>query len=320
MAAPAFGRLEPKNLRDLWKHEERDFTPWLAQNIEQLSELLGVPIEVEQTEHRVGAYELDILGRVEATDTVVIVENQLTPTDHGHLGQLITYAAGLEAAIVVWVAAEVRDEHRAAIEWLNSKTVEELSFFLVRPEALSIDGSRPAIRLVLEAAPSEFSRRLRRVRENEEGPRQEFRRKFWEAMYAYLSTHGHPWAKGRSATRDAWIASAVGRSGIGVNVSFAQGSRLRVEIYLSSDAAKSQFDRLLKHRTAIESQLPEEKVEWERLEDARASRVAVYRLYETASLSEATPEREQTFAWIARNMAVLRDVARRHLVEGTNEG
>lgn len=318
MAIPAFGKLEQKNLRDLWKHEERDFTPWLAQNIEQLSELLSVPIEVQQIEHRVGSYELDILGRVEGTETVVIVENQLTPTDHGHLGQLITYAAGLEAAIVIWVAAEVRDEHRAAVEWLNSKTVEELSFFLVRPEALSIDGSKPAIRLVLEAAPSEFARRLRRVRENEAGPRQEFRRKFWEAMFAYLAAHGHPWAKGRSTTRDAWIASAVGKSGIGVNVSFALGSRLRVEIYMASDAAKGQFDSLFARRAEIEAQLPGEKVEWERLEDARATRVAVYRTYEAPTLTEATNEREQLFAWIAKNMTVFREVARRYLVDGAS--
>ncbi len=316
MAIPAFGKLEQRNLRDLWKHEERDFTPWLAQNIHQLSDLLGVPIEVQQIEHRVGGYELDILGRVEATETVVIVENQLTPTDHGHLGQLITYAAGLEAAIVIWVAAEVRDEHRAAVEWLNSKTVEELSFFLVRPEALSIDGSKPAIRLVLEASPSEFARRLRRVRENEAGPRQEFRRKFWEALYSYLAMHGHPWAKGRSTTKDAWIASAVGKSGINVNVSFALGSRLRVEIYLSSEAAKAQFDKLFVLRTDIEAKLPDETVEWERLEDARATRVAVYRPYDATALADDTSERAHVFAWIAKNLTVLRDVARRHLVDG----
>jgi hypothetical protein len=244
----------------LWKHDERDFTPWLAQNIDQLSALLGVPIVVDQTEHRVGNYELDILGRVEESDTIVIIENQLTATDHGHLGQLLTYAAGLDAAIVVWVASEVRDEHRAAIEWLNSKTVEGISFFLVRPEALSINGSQPAIRLNLESAPSEFARRLRGVKESDDNPRHEFRRKFWEALYSYLASHGHPWARGRSTTRDAWIASAVGKSGIGANVSFAQGSRIRVEIYLSSDSAKKQFDVLIENRSSIEAQFPGEEV------------------------------------------------------------
>ena len=100
MPQPTLGKLETINLRELWKHEELDFTPWLAQNIDQLSEILGVQITVEQTEKRVGSYELDIFGRAE-DNAIVIVENQLEATDHAHLGQLLTYAAGLDAAIIV---------------------------------------------------------------------------------------------------------------------------------------------------------------------------------------------------------------------------
>ena len=180
MSQPELGKIQLLTLRDLWTHEERDFTPWLAQHIDQLSALLGVPILVDQTEHKVGTYELDILGHVEENDAVVIVENQLTSTDHTHLGQLITYAAGLEAAIIVWMAADVRDEHRSAIEWLNNHTDDKVSFFLVRPEVFRIDDSKPAVRFYLESAPSEFSRRLRSVVEKEDSPRHEFRRKFWE--------------------------------------------------------------------------------------------------------------------------------------------
>jgi hypothetical protein len=90
------GKFTVLNLRDLWSHEERSFTPWLAKNIHLLSEIIGVPITVDQIEHKVGGYELDILGRVEEKDAVVIIENQLNATDHGHLGQLLTYAAALK--------------------------------------------------------------------------------------------------------------------------------------------------------------------------------------------------------------------------------
>jgi hypothetical protein len=173
MSQPELGKIQLLTLRDLWTHEERDFTPWLAQHIDQLSALLGVPIVVDQTEHKVGNYELDILGRVEENDAVVIVENQLNSTDHGHLGQLITYAAGLEAAIIVWMAGDVRDEHRSAVEWLNNHTDDKVSFFLVRPEVFRIDDSKPAVRFYLEAAPSEFSRRLRSVVEKEDSVRRD---------------------------------------------------------------------------------------------------------------------------------------------------
>ena len=63
--------------------------------------MIGVPFAVNQTEKRVGTYELDIFGHVEGTDAPVIIENQLTATDHKHLGQLLTYASGLEAALVI---------------------------------------------------------------------------------------------------------------------------------------------------------------------------------------------------------------------------
>ena len=314
LMTPTLGRLEIRNPRDIWKNEERDFTPWLAENISQLSDLLGVPIVVEQTEHRVGGYVLDILGRVEANDAVVIVENQLGPTDHGHLGQLITYAAGLEAAIVIWIATEIRDEHKAAVEWLNQHTGSSVSFFLVRPELLSIDDSAPAIRFELAAAPSEFSRRLRSVVE-EDRPSHEFRRRFWEALFQYLPEHGHPWAKGRTPTKDNWMSSAVGKSGVGVHISMASDSRMRVEIYLSSEAAKSQFDIVFGQKAKVESVLADETVSWERLDEAVAARIAVYRSYDKDAVTTDTPERKQLFQWISKQLTTLRAIAKQYIVD-----
>jgi len=301
----------------VWKNEERDFTPWLAANIGELSELLGVPIVVEQTEHRVGAYVLDIFGRVETNDAVVIVENQLGPTDHSHLGQLITYAAGLEAAIVVWVATDVRDEHKAAVEWLNQHTSNSVSFFLVKPEVLSINSSIPAVRFDLVAAPSEFSRRLRSVVEQEDRPSHEFRRRFWEALFAHLAENGHPWAKGRTTTKDSWIASAIGKGGVGVHVSMAVDSRMRVEIYLSSPAAKAQFDHVAKHKDAVQVLLPDEEISWERLDGSVAARIAVYRDYDKATVTGDTAERRQLFEWICARLTTLRSIARQYIVDAS---
>ena len=318
MPALQLGKIEILSPRELWKHEERDFTPWLAQNIEQLSAVLGVPIVIDQTEHRVGAYELDLLGRVEENDAVVIIENQLHATDHGHLGQLLTYAAGLDAAIVIWVAGEIRDEHRAVIEWLNAHTHEKVSFFLVRPEVIRIDASLPAVRFHLEVAPSEFSRRLKSVVEKEDRPSFEFRRKFWEAMLQYLVANGHTWAKGRATSKDSWISSPVGRSGVSANISMAQGSRMRVEIYLSNDSEKLLFERLYAHKAEIETRLLGEAVSWERLDDATASRVAVYMPYDKQQVTEETPQRKELFSWVAKNLTILRAVARELLVEKAN--
>lgn len=313
MGKTEFGELHTLNPRDVWKNEEKDFTPWIVENIQKLSELIGVPFTAEQTEKKVGSYELDIYGRVERTDAPVIIENQLAETDHRHLGQLLTYAAGLDAGVIIWIATEVTDEHRAAVEWLNRNTNDNVSFFLVRPEVLKIDESNPAPRFILEASPSEFKRILREAVGTDDAPRHEFRRKFWADLLAFLVSRGHSWAEGRRTTKEAWLSTAIGRSGIGVNISMAMGSRIRVEIYCSHDNDKRLHKQLLSHRAEIENAFPGEQVSWEPLEDSAASRVAVYRSYNKDEVTEDTPERADLFSWIETQVVKFREIAKKYL-------
>lgn len=313
MPARPLGQLKVVDARDVWKNEEKDFTPWVAENVDHLTEAIGIQFTVEQTEKRVGSYELDIFGRVDGSDAPVIIENQLGPTDHKHLGQLLTYAAGLDAAVVVWIAAEVTDEHRAAVDWLNKSTTDNVSFFLVRPEVVQIDDSKPAVKFVLEASPSEFKRVLRDAVGEDEGPRHQFRRKFWGDLLGYLEAKGHAWAHGRRASSESWISSPVGKGGVGVHVSMAMRSRMRVEIYCGNDKEKKIFGILQGHKDEIEALFPDETISWEPLEDAIASRVAVYRPYERDSVSDDSPDRRELFAWIEKNVSRLREIARKYL-------
>lgn len=307
---PELGVLKKVDPRQLWKNEERDFTPWIAENIDRLSQVIGVPFVVDQTEKRVGAYELDVFGHVEGTDAPVIIENQLTTTDHRHLGQLITYASGLEAALVIWIATEVTDEHRAAILWLNKVTGDEVSFYLVRPEVLQIDDSKPAVKFVVEASPSEFKRALREAVEGEEAPRHEFRRQFWGALLQYLVAQKHAWAANRQPTKESWLPTSVGRTGVSVTMSMAMGSRMRIELYFADDRDKKMFDSLSNKRAEVEAAFSGETVSWERLDEGNASRIAVYRPYAKSAVTTDTPERRELFAWIARNVQRMRDLAK----------
>jgi len=313
MNKPTLGALQQLDPREIWKNEEKDFTPWVAENIQELSRVIGVAFTVEQTEKKVGGYELDVFGRVEGSDAPVIIENQLDQTDHKHLGQLLTYAAGLEAAVVIWIAARVSDEHRATIDWLNRNTNDSVSFFLLRPEILKIDDLKPAIRFQLEASPSEYKRIFREVVDREDAPRHEFRRKFWADLLKYLVSKGHSWAEGRRTTKEGWISSSVGKSNVSVNVSMAQGSRIRVEIYLSKDREKTQYRVLESERRGIEPLFPGEQVSWEPIEGALASRVAVYRQYDRDAVSEDSPDRMNLFEWIQTNVSRFRDVAKKYL-------
>jgi hypothetical protein len=307
---PDLGILKKVDPRLLWKNEERDFTPWIAENIDRLSQVIGIPFVIDQTEKRVGAYELDVFGHVEGSDAPVIIENQLTQTDHKHLGQLITYASGLDAALVIWIATEVTDEHRAAVLWLNKVTGDAVSFYLVRPEVLQIDESRPAVKFVVEASPSEFKRAIREAVEGEEAPRHEFRRQFWGALLNYLTLKKHSWASNRQPTKESWLQTSVGRTGVSVTMSMAMGSRMRIELYFSDDREKKFFDSLYAKRAEIELAFSAETVSWERLDEGNGSRIAVYRPYSKESVSSDTPERQEIFEWIERNVLQMRNLAK----------
>src|SRR3954467_5450735 len=112
-------RVERVDARLVWTHEALDFTPWLEQHIDELAERIGVELEITAREARVGPFSADLLGRDVTTGAAMLIENQLNATDHGHLGQIITYAAGLDTRVMVWISTEIREEHRQAIDWLN---------------------------------------------------------------------------------------------------------------------------------------------------------------------------------------------------------
>lgn len=143
----ALGHLEPVSLRDFWEDEARHFTPWLAlpENLKLLGEAIGVELEFEATESRVGIFKADIVAKEVGTDDRVIIENQLGRTDHDQLGKLLTYAAGLGAKTVVWVAATISDDHRRTLDWLNEITGEAFSFFALEIELWKIGDSAPLL-------------------------------------------------------------------------------------------------------------------------------------------------------------------------------
>ena len=152
------GKLRVISVRDVWALEPQHFSTWLADNIEQLGRAIGIELEVRGREVGVGAFSLDMLAHDVDRDRIVIIENQLGRTDHDHLGKLLTYAAGTKAEVIVWIAPEFREEHRAAIDWLNNNTDQSKEFFAIEIQALQIDESRPAANFRLLAFPNDWQK------------------------------------------------------------------------------------------------------------------------------------------------------------------
>ena len=156
-----FGDLHDIPLRDAWAHEALDFTPWLAENLDRLGEALGIRMELVAQEQRVTKYSADIVARDTLDDSLVLIENQLEWTDHGHLGQIITYLGGVDARTVVWIARDFEAAHLAAVDWLNRNTLGDYRFFAVRLRTVRIADSPIAPIFEVVGRPNEWQRDVR---------------------------------------------------------------------------------------------------------------------------------------------------------------
>jgi hypothetical protein len=181
-----FGRLQDLSPREAWAHEAHAFTPWLAENIDQLAEVIGITLELTGKEVPVGTYAADILARNAQDDTIVLIENQLEATDHTHLGQIMTYLAGLSAQTVVWIAPRFNEPHLSAIRWLNQHTADGFSFFAVRLRVVRIGDSPYAPIFEVVERPNDWDRQLRTEVEAVESELSRRRAAFWSA---YLDRH-----------------------------------------------------------------------------------------------------------------------------------
>ena len=274
------GRLEGVELRTVWEHEARDFTPWLLDHADHLAETLGIDLELDQSEHPVGGFSLDLVGRDLTNDAVLIVENQLEGTDHNHLGQILTYAAGTDASSIVWIATSFREEHRQAIDWLNEQTRENIRFFGIELQVVRIGASNPAPLFNLVAQPNDWQKQVRSAtRSGKVGTKTALYQEFW-ARYLERLREEHPdWSRARTPSNQGWMSTQSPIKGTRINPSFAQGGRLRHEIYIDSgDKVRNDglFQHLLDQREMFEDQYGR-TIEWEALPNARASRIADYR-------------------------------------------
>lgn len=276
------GTLSPVSIREVWGKEDSDFTPWLADNADLLGEALGRKLVHVQTEAEVGRYSADLVFREKSTGKLVVVENMFGSTDHGHLGQLITYAAGLDARYVVLVAPDYREEHRSALNWLNTISAEDFAFFGVVLEAWRIGDSRPAPRLRLDVKPDSWRRSVTAKREVAEASEKKLAYlQFWtEFLPAFRTTHTD-WKNRRKPVMEHWMGFASGRSEFSFNAAFRLVDgvhKLRAELYIDfgdSETNKEELGRLQRDRDEIE-QVVGERLDWDPLDDSQASRISLY--------------------------------------------
>jgi hypothetical protein len=275
---PTLAQLKHLDPRTVWKSEARDFTPWLAENISILGDILGMDLEVTTTEGSVGDFAVDILAKDLGTGEPVVIENQFGQTDHDHLGKLLTYASGTDATALVWIAEELREEHRQALEWLNERTDAATMLFAFVVEVLQIEQSTPAVNLKAVVFPNKWQKATRGSSRSAPSERAEAYRQFFQTIIDELREK-HRFTGARLAQPQNWYSFTSEAPGVIYGTSFAAGGRARVEIYIDQgdvERNKALFDSLAAKKQDIEAAIAAQ-VEWERLDDRRASRIAIYR-------------------------------------------
>lgn len=313
MSTPNLGRFDSVELRSVWNDEARDFTPWLSQkeNLAALAEAIGLELELEEQEVSVGPFAADILCKNIADDSWVLIENQIEKTDHRHLGQIMTYAAGLDAKTIIWVAQKFTEEHRAALDWLNENTAEGLSFFGLEIELWKIGTSLPAPKFNVICKPNDWSRDVK-SHSGATSPLSETRRRqleFWSSFKDWAESNTD--LRLQKALPQGWITSTIGRAYFHVSgvistwnsVLDKESPQVRVELYLNSKDAKEQFKRLSDRKPEIDSEFDLPLI-WHNPDSNKSAKVYVTSDLDFIDKSKWPP----VFEWLSKYMTRFRDV------------
>jgi hypothetical protein len=301
-------RLVKMDLRDCWDREDSDFTPWLAEeeNITILGDAIGIRLEVQDQETSVGPFRADILCRNIDDNSLVVIENQLEKTDHTHLGQLLTYGAGLDAVTLVWLVQTFTEEHRAALDWLNRITDEEFHFFGLEIELWNIGKSNAAPKLNVVAKPNDWSKRVRESADTVRTNLTEWQKSqidFWALFGTFLMDNAIKFKSPKPAP-SLWMGYGAGRFGAELIVSFTK-THAMVHVQVDNNAYPEWFSLLKENKVAIHDKLGF-SMEWENRKDKKWAYMSV-----KCSADMTEPDNwPKIFEWMTTHMELMRSTLR----------
>jgi hypothetical protein len=309
----SFSRLEKVPLREAWASESSDFTPWLAreENLRLLGETIGMELELESQEKEVGPFRADILCKDTATDNWVLVENQIERTDHSHLGQLLTYAAGLNAVTIVWIAQHFTEEHRATLDWLNEHTDDNINLFGLEIELWRIGDSPIAPKFNIISQPNDWSRTIQQAAASGTiSEHKQLQLRFWTAFKQYMEEKGS-FVRCQKPAPHHWFNHAIGRSGAHLesivsawnSLTDKAGPEIRAQLYLNGPSAKAEFAALEQKKETIEKALGF-PMTWHNQENTAMCRI--YTRQDANFLNESLWP--QQFEWLRQHLETMHRV------------
>ena len=267
-------QLTPVNLSEVWETEPQHFTPWLAreENLMILGEALGMELELDAQEINVGGFRADLRCKNTVDDSWVIIENQLEATDHRHVGQLLTYAAGLDAHTVIWIAKTFRQEYRAMLDWQNRITDERYRFFGIEVKVWQIEDSARAVQFDVVSSPNDWSRGVSRHTELSEVEQR--RLQFWTGLREYISDNGISLNLGTPSPRQ-FHQFNIGRTGFSL-MAWLLRSQIGIRLVMRDQNAEAYFHLLKEQQEGIHNEFGK-TLEWDELPGHNSCRISLYK-------------------------------------------
>ena len=308
-------QLTPVDLGKVWETEPQHFTPWLAreENLTLLGEALGMELELDAQEISVGGFRADLRCKNTVDDSWVIIENQLEATDHRHVGQLLTYAAGLDAHTVIWIAKTFRQEYRAMLDWQNRITDQRYRFFGVEVKVWQIEDSARAVQFDVVSSPNDWSRGVnrdtRRAANQELSETEQRQIRYWTGLQEYMVEKDSPVNCPAPTTRS-YLRFSIGRTNFFVRAWLVSSStEIRIWLYVQGDNAKAHYHLLKEEQKEIHNEFGE-VLEWYELPENATSRICLNKR-DTDPLDEN--DWPQQYEWFATQLEVFDTVFRERI-------
>lgn len=302
--------LKKVELRNVWGHEASDFTDWLAQqeNLDLLSEEIGITLKIIQKEANVGRYNVDILAEEENSGRKIIIENQLEDTNHDHLGKIITYASGYDAEIIIWIVRNYREEHQKAIDWLNEHTDEEICFYLIKLELWQIEDSNPAPKFEIIASPNEWAKAIKTISAGGEYTETKIKQfDFWTKFKNYIKDKDTK-IRLQTPRYQHWYDVSIGNSDSHIALTVnSQKDLAGCELYINRN--KDLFKFLSEKKEEIEKELGEQ-AEW--IDSQIASSIKIRKEFENILEPNTF---SAVFEWLYEKTKLFQSIFAKYIIE-----
>jgi len=298
------GELQKVDIKTVWETEFNHFTPWLSneENINKLGDELKIELEVIEIEKTVGPYRADILCKDTATDKYVIIENQYGKTDHTHLGQIMTYASGLDAFTVVWIAESFTEEHRAALDWLNEITDQNIEFFGIEIELYKIEDSPPAPKFNMISKPNSWSKAVKKSSGNLQlTETKSLQQQYWQELKDLVESRNFSF-KMQKALPQHWTNIAIGKSNYKLAVTVNSKDKfIGIQLAVSGPNALENFRRLRNKYEEDSKQNLSKDIEWLEKEGGKEHHVRlIFYNHNPLDKSSMTEQHELLAEWIEK--------------------